>query len=408
MEQEKEKESEKPLAKALDKSIFGKGQLEELLSQFSKQLTEKKENFLASIEEAEEHKERLQKEINTMEVIQAQWGKVVFLNVGGRHFDVSLSTLTQQHPHSMLAVMFSGRHEVVKEARDDRVFIDRDPDAFKHVLSFLRLGEKWVLPEDGFLVKRLKVEFDFFDLPFPGAEGFEGGGTNRTATKTEERIVKSELGGFVGGGTLVTEEHSKIISQWIQSSFTGARKDQQWTLLYKATRDGFMAADFHRLCDAKGPTVVVVRSDSGYIFGGFSPDNWNSPSGRGETVHSPSAFLFTLINPHNIPPTKLAANPSIRNHLFSHPSTGPTFGGHDLCVSSGHSKTGTYGLTEFPNAFIDTTGKGNLLFARSYSFEIDEVEVYAQPMTSDSVFNFLPAAAPSAAKPGGFFAPFNQ
>ena len=92
MEQEKEKESEKPLAKALDKSIFGKGQLEELLSQFSKQLTEKKENFLASIEEAEEHKERLQKEINTMEVIQAQWGKVVFLNVGGRHFDVSLST----------------------------------------------------------------------------------------------------------------------------------------------------------------------------------------------------------------------------------------------------------------------------------------------------------------------------
>ena len=405
MEQEKEKESEKPLAKALDKSIFRKGQLEELLSEFSKQLTEKKEEFLASIEEAEEHKERLQKEINAMEVIRVKWGKVVFLNVGGRHFDVSLSTLTQQHPHSMLAVMFSGRHEVVKEPRDDRVFIDRDPDSFKHVLSFLRLGEKWVLPDDAFLVNRLKVEFDFFHLPFPGTTDertdFADGDTNQT----EERTVKSELEGFVGGGTLVSEEHAKIISQWIQSTFTGARKDQKWTLHYKATRDGFMAADFHRECDAKGPTVVVVRSDSGYIFGGFSPDNWNSPSGRGETVHSPSAFLFTLINPHNIPPTKLAANPSIRNHLFSHPSTGPTFGGHDLCVSSGHSKTGTYGLTEFPNAFIDTTGKGNLLFARSYSFEIDEVEVYAQPMRSDSAFNF-PAASPSAASSEGFFAAF--
>ena len=89
-----EQENEKGTVpeKLLDKSIFRKGQLEELLSQFSKQLTAKKDEFLASIEEAEEHKERLQKEINTMEVIQAQWGKVVFLNVGGRHFDVSLST----------------------------------------------------------------------------------------------------------------------------------------------------------------------------------------------------------------------------------------------------------------------------------------------------------------------------
>ena len=198
MEQEKEKGTVPE--KALDKCIFMKGQLEELLSEFSKQLTEKKEEFLASIEEAEEHKERLQKEINTMEVIQAQWGKVVFLNVGGRHFDVSLSTLTQQHPHSMLAVMFPGRHEVVKEPRDDRVFIDRDPDSFKHVLSFLRLGEKWVLPDDAFLVNRLKVEFDFFHLPFPGTTDertdFADGDTNRTAvTKvvvelTDDNFVK--------------------------------------------------------------------------------------------------------------------------------------------------------------------------------------------------------------------------
>ena len=69
--------------------------MEELLFDFSKQITEKKDEFLANLEQAEEYKERLQKEINAMEVVRVQWGKVVYLNVGGRHFDVALSTLTE-------------------------------------------------------------------------------------------------------------------------------------------------------------------------------------------------------------------------------------------------------------------------------------------------------------------------
>ncbi|XP_050408781.1 BTB/POZ domain-containing protein KCTD7 [Patella vulgata] len=61
---------------------------------------------------------------------------VINLNVGGKVFATRLSTLTK-YADSMLAVMFSGRHEVDKDA-EGNYFIDRDGEYFGHILSFLR------------------------------------------------------------------------------------------------------------------------------------------------------------------------------------------------------------------------------------------------------------------------------
>jgi hypothetical protein len=60
---------------------------------------------------------------------------VVDLNVGGKHYSTTLATLCR-YPDSMLAAMFSGRHELKKRAADGRVFIDRDGKAFGYVLQF--------------------------------------------------------------------------------------------------------------------------------------------------------------------------------------------------------------------------------------------------------------------------------
>ncbi|ESO98682.1 hypothetical protein LOTGIDRAFT_57200, partial [Lottia gigantea] len=61
---------------------------------------------------------------------------VINLNVGGKFFATRLSTL-RKYPDSMLAVMFSGRHDVDKDA-EGNFFIDRDGQYFSHILSFLR------------------------------------------------------------------------------------------------------------------------------------------------------------------------------------------------------------------------------------------------------------------------------
>ena len=55
----------------------------------------------------------------------------VKLDVGGHVFTTSLLTLTREGD-SMLAAMFSGRHELLKED-DGCVFIDRDGTHFRWV-----------------------------------------------------------------------------------------------------------------------------------------------------------------------------------------------------------------------------------------------------------------------------------
>ncbi|MDR3742334.1 MAG: TLD domain-containing protein, partial [Terracidiphilus sp.] len=49
-----------------------------------------------------------------------------------------------------------------------------------------------------------------------------------------------------------------------------------YTLLYRGSRDGMNAATFHGLCDGKGPTLVLVRCDKGWVFGGYAGASWIS------------------------------------------------------------------------------------------------------------------------------------
>ena len=58
------------------------------------------------------------------------------LNVGGYYFVTTRSTLTK-NKDSMLAAMFSGRHELDTDS-EGRYFIDRDGTYFIHILNFLR------------------------------------------------------------------------------------------------------------------------------------------------------------------------------------------------------------------------------------------------------------------------------
>ena len=48
------------------------------------------------------------------------------------------------------------------------------------------------------------------------------------------------------------------------------------TLLYRSSRHGWKASKFHELCDEKGPTITVMRSYAGRVFGGFTMQNWDS------------------------------------------------------------------------------------------------------------------------------------
>ena len=56
--------------------------------------------------------------------------------------------------------MFSGRHDLNKI--DGKIFIDRDPDVFRLVISYLRNNECISDIEDKFLKGQLQKELEFW------------------------------------------------------------------------------------------------------------------------------------------------------------------------------------------------------------------------------------------------------
>ena len=66
----------------------------------------------------------------------------------------------------------------------------------------------------------------------------------------------------------------------------------QTDLLYRGSRDGFTSAKFHELCDDQGATLTIVKSEMGFVFGGFSSVSWIP---NGQYYPDDKAFLFSLV-----------------------------------------------------------------------------------------------------------------
>ena len=62
-------------------------------------------------------------------------------------------------------------------------------------------------------------------------------------------------------------------------------------LLYRASSQGFAVSSFNATIRNNGPTLVLVRSETGHIFGGYAALPWNA---NGLWMAAPESFLFTL------------------------------------------------------------------------------------------------------------------
>jgi BTB/POZ domain-containing protein KCTD9 len=56
--------------------------------------------------------------------------------------------------------------------------------------------------------------------------------------------------------------------------------------------DGFKADIFHKMCDNRGPTLSVIKSEHDYIFGGYTEEPWYE---KRESCYrkDPKAFIFS-------------------------------------------------------------------------------------------------------------------
>lgn len=188
-------------------------------------------------------------------------------------------------------------------------------------------------------------------------------------------VLHSPVNNYIGGDALLFGNYQTKLN-----NFYG-KPAQKWELIYKATKDGFGAKDFHRCSDDKGPTMTIIQSQTGdYLFGGYAEVSWGCD---GCYKFDAAAFLFTLKNPYGIQPTKFLRNPSQKNSVAHANNLGPYFGGvvkdekhfHDLVVST-NSNMNESSISSFPSTYTDTTGKGDTLFAGTKNFKVKEIEVY--------------------------------
>ena len=63
------------------------------------------------------------------------------------------------------------------------------------------------------------------------------------------------------------DEYDKYLQKWTRC--------HKWKLIYTASKYGYTAKSFHEFCDNAKPTLVIIKSDEGYIFGGYTTQTWN-------------------------------------------------------------------------------------------------------------------------------------
>jgi hypothetical protein len=282
-------------------------------------------------------------------------GKVI-LDVGGDKYATSVETLTREK-NTYFTALFSRQWELERDPKDDSIFIDRDGKLFTHILAYLRTDSvsNDIMTNEP-LRQNLILEAKYFHLH-----------KLIEILMEPERKEAERLKIPFRDGTLLSEDQQKKLSE-----FYGNTK-QKWELIYKASRDGFHANVFHNRCDNKGPTMTIIRSNNNYLFGGYTSVAWTSIN---RYNNDPNAFLFTLTNPHNIPPTKYPVQPSMTQNAVKHdPEDGPRFGNDDVGIYS-NSNSNNSSHTNFPTIYIDTTRKGNNTFTGSVNFMTSDIEVF--------------------------------
>ena len=77
---------------------------------------------------------------------------------------------------------------------------------------------------------------------------------------------------------IIDKRYDGYLREWIG--------DYDMKLLYRASEHGYSAESFHEYCDAKGPTLVIIKSEGGWIFGGYTTQSWS-----GKSIYNDMIFI---------------------------------------------------------------------------------------------------------------------
>ena len=165
------------------------------------------------------------------------------------------------------------------------------------------------------------------------------------------------------------EEKGEIIHnmkelELITNKINREQKKITINLLYKASVDGDKSSIFHEKCDQAQSTIVLVETDKGKRFGGFTKQSW---AGNCEDKNDSDAFIFSLDKMEtydNIPGDEA---------IGCYPKFGPIFLGCQIKI---FDNALTKGGTTFEKELNFNTKEDYELTGGERVFQIKDIEVY--------------------------------
>eukprot|EP00557_Chaetoceros_sp_GSL56_P008087 CAMPEP_0176494110 /NCGR_PEP_ID=MMETSP0200_2-20121128/9910_1 /TAXON_ID=947934 /ORGANISM="Chaetoceros sp., Strain GSL56" /LENGTH=272 /DNA_ID=CAMNT_0017891823 /DNA_START=182 /DNA_END=1000 /DNA_ORIENTATION=+ len=205
---------------------------------------------------------------------------------------------------------------------------------------------------------------------------------NASFRKPQLNMINNFLSGITGQppSSLVD---SNILSKLLSGTNIDPEKENvQLGCIYKASRDGFSAVDFHEKCDGRGSGFVVILTKTGKTFGGFNPLGWESSD---DYRNSNAAYLWHIEGKNTVIHNVLQGGNAA---IFDYATGGPQFGSSDFIV--GPPRAAVMGGFAGPDMEDTSVNAGSLKVATSTfggaydtsrgwprgSHDVVEVEVY--------------------------------
>ena len=186
--------------------------------------------------------------------------------------------------------------------------------------------------------------------------------TNAKEEKEEKEVIEDDTPEeiTVKGDIIHDTNELELITKKINV------KNQKLTLnlLYKASADSDKAAAFHAKCDQAKSTIVLIETDKGKRFGGFTSCSWE---GDCLEKQDESAFVFSLDK------MKTYDNIPREEAIGCYPKFGPIFLGCQIRI---YNDAFTKGGSTFERGLNFDTEEDYELTGGDRIFKVKEIEVY--------------------------------
>lgn len=101
-----------------------------------------------------------------------------------------------------------------------------------------------------------------------------------------------------------------------------------------------------------------------------------SSTGSGAWTACSQAFLFSMVNPHGLRPTKLPLTKNEENAICCDSSYGPSFGGGSDLRILGNANLNTSSYSHLGYSYGCPSGKEETFFTGSRNFSVTDYEVF--------------------------------